>query len=38
VPVPDPTHPRGKLPPIDVEEIPRGPLTEVAPNHLVAAA
>jgi peptide/nickel transport system ATP-binding protein len=38
VPVPDPTHPRGKLPPIDVEAMTRGRLTEVAPNHLVAAA
>jgi peptide/nickel transport system ATP-binding protein len=37
VPIPDPTRVRGQLPKIDLEHMPRGPLVEVAPNHLVAA-
>ncbi len=37
VPVPDPTRPRGVLPKLDVDHLPRGTLEEVAPGHLVAA-
>jgi ABC-type glutathione transport system ATPase component len=37
VPIPDPTRVRGKLPKIDLERMPRGPLVEVAASHLVAA-
>jgi peptide/nickel transport system ATP-binding protein len=38
VPVPDPTRVRGALPKLDVENLPRGPLREIATGHLVAAA
>jgi peptide/nickel transport system ATP-binding protein len=38
VPVPDPTRARGVLPKLDLADLPRGPLTEVAKGHLVAAA
>jgi peptide/nickel transport system ATP-binding protein len=37
VPIPDPTRVRGHLPKLDLEHMPRGPLTEVAASHLVAA-
>ena len=37
VPIPDPSRVRGQLPKIDLERMPRGPLVEVAANHLVAA-
>jgi peptide/nickel transport system ATP-binding protein len=37
VPIPEPTRTRGQLPTLDLEHMPRGPLTEVAPAHLVAA-
>ncbi len=37
VPVPDPTRQRGHVPPLDMASLPRGPLQEVAPGHLVAA-
>ena len=36
VPVPDPTRLRGALPELDIASLPRGPLAEVAPGHLVA--
>jgi peptide/nickel transport system ATP-binding protein len=36
VPVPDPTRSRGKLPTIDANTLPMGPLAEVAPAHMVA--
>jgi peptide/nickel transport system ATP-binding protein len=38
VPSPDPTRRRGALPKLDLATMPRGPLNEVAPGHLVAAA
>jgi peptide/nickel transport system ATP-binding protein len=38
VPIPDPTRRRGALPKLDLATMPRGPLTETAPGHLVAAA
>jgi peptide/nickel transport system ATP-binding protein len=37
VPIPDPTRKRGALPRLDTARMPRGPLAEVAPGHLVAA-
>jgi len=37
VPIPDPTRKRGALPKLDLTTIPRGPLAEAAPGHLVAA-
>ncbi len=37
VPVPDPSRPRGKLPVLDVDSMPNGPLQEVATDHWVAA-
>ena len=37
VPIPDPTRNRGALPKLDLATMPRGPLTEAAPDHLVAA-
>ena len=37
VPIPDPTRKRGALPKLDLATMPRGPLTEAAPDHLVAA-
>jgi len=37
VPSPDPTRRRGALPKLDLATMPRGPLNEVAPGHLVAA-
>jgi peptide/nickel transport system ATP-binding protein len=37
VPVPDPGRKRGILPKLDVAALPRGPLVEVAADHLVAA-
>jgi peptide/nickel transport system ATP-binding protein len=37
VPIPDPTRTRGRLPTIDLERMPRGPLIEVASDHLVAS-
>ncbi len=37
VPIPDPTRVRGRLPTLDLAQMPRGPLAEVAPDHLVAA-
>ncbi len=37
VPVPDPRHQRGVLPKLDLARLPRGPLVEVAADHLVAA-
>jgi len=36
VPVPDPSRTRGKLPVIDADTLPMGPLAEIAPGHLVA--
>ncbi len=38
VPIPDPTRKRGALPRLDTASMPRGPLNEAAPGHLVAAA
>jgi peptide/nickel transport system ATP-binding protein len=37
VPIPDPTRKRGALPKLDLAAMPRGPLAEAAPGHLVAA-
>ncbi len=37
VPIADPTRRRGVLPRLDTAAMPRGPLTEIAPGHLVAA-
>jgi peptide/nickel transport system ATP-binding protein len=37
VPIPDPARTRGQLPKINLERMPRGPLVEAAPGHLVAA-
>ncbi len=37
VPIPDPTRRRGAVPKLDLATMPRGPLAEVAPGHLVAA-
>ncbi len=37
VPVPDPRRQRGILPKLDLARLPRGPLVEVAADHLVAA-
>jgi len=37
VPIPDPTRQRGALPKLDTTTMPRGPLAEAAPGHLVAA-
>ena len=37
VPIPDPTRKRGALPKLDMATMPRGPLAEAAPGHLVAA-
>jgi len=37
VPIPDPTRKRGALPKLDLATMPRGPLQEAAPDHLVAA-
>jgi peptide/nickel transport system ATP-binding protein len=37
VPIPDPTRKRGALPKLDTASMPRGPLAEAAPGHLVAA-
>jgi peptide/nickel transport system ATP-binding protein len=36
VPKPDPTAVRGKIPPLDLEKLPMGPLSEVEPGHWVA--
>jgi peptide/nickel transport system ATP-binding protein len=36
VPVPDPARCRGALPSLDIANLPRGPLAEVAPAHFVA--
>src|SRR5690606_13742800 len=36
VPVPDPARRRGALPPLDIANLPRGPLAKVAPAHFVA--
>ena len=37
VPVPDPTRTRGTLPTLDASTLPTGPLTEIAPQHMVAS-
>ena len=37
VPIPDPSRKRGALPKLDTTSMPRGPLAEAAPGHLVAA-
>ena len=37
VPVPDPTRTRGTLPTLDTSTLPTGPLTEIAPQHMVAS-
>ncbi|SNS07303.1 ABC transporter ATP-binding protein [Antarctobacter heliothermus] len=37
VPVPDPTRTRGTLPVLDIDQLPMGPLAEVAPQHMVAS-
>ncbi|AUC53902.1 ABC transporter ATP-binding protein [Sagittula sp. P11] len=37
VPVPDPTRTRGTLPTLDTDRLPMGPLTEIAPQHMVAS-